>query len=115
MNVEDSYEGAVRRLNRLRHAGLPLTPLPAHPPEDDERDRLHDLEELATLACDENEQLKHELAVAHGELARLRQLVAMHQEALAGARDDEPLRVPRRRGGVLAFFAVILVGGGVAA
>src|SRR5439155_27324242 len=67
------------------------------------------------FTAERKEQIRQRRAVAHGELARLRQLVAMHQEALAGARDDEPLSVPRRRGGVLAFFAVILVGGGVAA
>jgi hypothetical protein len=88
MNVEDSYEGAVRRLNRLAHAGLNLAPPPE--PERADRDRMRDLEELAALACDENERLTQELNGARGEIARLQRLTATLQEMLASVQSDEP-------------------------
>src|SRR6185312_11502289 len=62
MNVEDSYEGALRRLQRLEAAGLHAMPVEEIARDTD--DRLRDLEELATLACEDNERLKQELASA---------------------------------------------------
>ncbi|HZS37175.1 MAG TPA: hypothetical protein VFF06_10120 [Polyangia bacterium] len=95
MNVEDSYEGALRRLNRLRHAGLDFAPPPpALPPENDESDRMRDLEELATLACDENERLKEELGGARGEIARLQRLSSTLREMLASAQSDDAAAAP---------------------
>src|SRR5690349_19839244 len=97
MHVEDSYEGALRRLNRMRLAGVDLAPPPRQPERerDDGEDRVRDLEELATLACDENEQLKTELMNARAELDRLRGLVAMLQaqtmSAGAGELDADEL------------------------
>jgi hypothetical protein len=113
MNVEDSYEGALRRLSRLQRAGVHLAPPPEPEPEPD--DRMRDLEELATLACDENERLKQELAGARHQIDHLRQLVATLQGSLTSAEPDEPLNVPRSRGGPFLFFLFILfAGGGVA-
>jgi hypothetical protein len=113
MNVEDSYEGALRRLSRLQRAGVHLAPPPEPEPEPD--DRMRDLEELATLACDENEKLKQELSGARREIDHLRQLVATLQGSLMSAEPDEPLNVPRSRGGPFLFFLFILfAGGGVA-
>jgi hypothetical protein len=116
MNVEDSYEGAVRRLRRLGHAGVDLAP--PKPAYSSPNDRLRDLEELATLACDENEQLKSELAAARGEIARLHRVVATLQESMiAGSQADDPFtadKVPRKRG-AFYFFLIVILGGGAAA
>ena len=71
MNVEDSYEGAVRRLQRLGHVAL----VPPKPTRDEERER--ELEELATLACDENERLKAELETAPLAVHGCEQLLGM--------------------------------------
>jgi hypothetical protein len=59
MQLEDSYEGAVRRLARLSNAGVGLRDdIDAR---DEERaQRMRDLEELATLATEENERLEKE-------------------------------------------------------
>jgi len=108
MNVEDSYEGALRRLSRLQRAGVVLAPPPAVEAEPDDHERMRDLEELAALACDENERLKQELAGARGELERLRQLVAAMQSSVS-AEPDEPLSVPRTRGGAFYFFVFSLL------
>jgi hypothetical protein len=59
MQVEDSYEGAVARLQRMEQAGL-IVPTPEQ--------RMRDLEELATLASEENERLQ-QLLDALGEQA----------------------------------------------
>src|SRR5437588_13127386 len=107
MNVEDSYEGAVRRLSRLGHAGVDLAP---------RNDRLHDLEELATLACDENERLTRELDSARADIARLQRQVATLQETLVSAQSDDAFAAPKPRGrGAAFFFAITIVGAGAAA
>jgi len=118
MNVEDSYEGAVRRLRRLGHAGVDFAPSPARSRKsEDTSDRMRDLEELATLACEENEQLKRELDDARSEMERLRRLVSTLQETLTLSQSNDHFseQVPRRRGGVFWFFAIVIVGGGAAA
>src|SRR4051794_31334983 len=72
MNVEDSYEGAVRRLQRLERAGIamdgPASDVSAGAAPDGSAERIRELEELAGLACDDNERLKSELGVALREL-----------------------------------------------
>jgi hypothetical protein len=102
MNVEDSYEGALRRMQRLERAGFSFNDVPAPPPDDD--DRMRDLEELATLACEENERLKEQLvaavseseqlqrqlAIARGEAERQQRLVKTLQEMLASAQSEAP-------------------------
>jgi hypothetical protein len=70
MHVEDSYEGAVRRLERLRDAGFDLAP-PMAGQDPQEEDRMRDLEQLATLACEENERLQQELAETRESRERL--------------------------------------------
>ena len=112
MNVEDSYEGAVRRLRRLGQAGVDLGGSARMRERQAESQRLRDLEELATLACEENEQLKHQLSSAQHEIVRLRAQVASLQEALIVDQNDHSIAVPRQgRSGVLWFFAVLLIGG----
>jgi hypothetical protein len=76
MNVEDSYEGAVRRLQRLERAGLA-------PQNDEGAQRMRELEELASLACEDNERLKSELETARREIQVLRACVAELQEPTA--------------------------------
>jgi hypothetical protein len=114
MNVEDSYEGAVRRLRRLEHAGYAaLTP----PPQDraDDEARMAELEELATLACDENERLKGELDEARAQIVRLQHMVATLQAAVS--EPDESFGVGKRsgRGAGFYFFVILLLGGGAIA
>ncbi|MCU1280917.1 MAG: hypothetical protein JWM53_4463, partial [bacterium] len=109
MNVEDSYEIAVRRLRRLGHAGYDLAPPAAvPPPSDDIADRLRDLEELATLACDDNDRLTRELDGARHEVARLQYLVTTLQETLANVQSDEPFATEKRRGRGAAFYFFII-------
>ncbi len=109
MNVEDSYEGAVRRLRRLGHAGVDLAP------QTDQR--VCDLEELATLACDENERLGQELDQARDEIDRLRRLVATLQETLSSGQSEESFTgaKPRGRGAAFYFVMLVIFGGGGAA
>jgi hypothetical protein len=106
MHVEDSYEGALRRLQRLGHAGVTLAPPTATQAH---ADRIRDLEELATLACDENDQLKRELEEARSEIARLRDVVTNLRESLAD--DGDSFTSPKRNRGPAAFFVVMLLGG----
>jgi hypothetical protein len=97
MNVEDSYEGAVRRMQRLDAARLGVdgaayqrsaTSLFEEAPE-----RMRELEELATLACEDNERLKAELAAAMSELEGLRAAVnATRREAETAYHENEQLR-----------------------
>ena len=72
MNVEDSYEGAVRRLQRLEMAGIAMDPATADAGDqragDDGGERMRQLEELATLACEDNERLKAEFGAALQEI-----------------------------------------------
>ena len=96
MHVEDSYEGAVRRLRRLGHAGFDAAP------RDD--DRMRDLEELATLACDDNERLGRELDDARHEIDRLRRMVTMLQETIASAQSEETFGTPKASGRGFAFY-----------
>ena len=76
MNVEDSYEGALRRMQRLEMAGFsmeqPSAAAADEPAADGSADRMRELEELATLACDDNERLKRELGVALQQLEGVR-------------------------------------------
>src|SRR5438067_449883 len=81
MHVEDSYEGAVRRLQRLEMAGIavesPLaesaTPEVADEAATDDNDaRMRQLEELAMLACEDNERLKAQFGAALQELDEAR-------------------------------------------
>jgi hypothetical protein len=72
MNVEDSYEGAVRRLQRLEMAGIAMESPQAEAVDEavaaDSAERMRELEELATLACEDNERLKAEFGTALQEL-----------------------------------------------
>src|SRR4051812_45338752 len=72
MNIEDSYEGAVRRLQRLEMAGIAIESSPPdavdEPAIEGDAERLRQLEELATLACEDNERLKREFGTALQEL-----------------------------------------------
>ncbi len=117
MNVEDSYEGAVRRLRRLGHAGFDLAPPALAKTSAEADDRMRDLEELATLACDDNERLTRELDGAHEEIDRLRRQVTTLQEMLASAPSDDPFAAPKQRGRGLALFlfTLVIVGGAAAA
>jgi hypothetical protein len=118
MNVEDSYEGAVRRLQRLETASYV--------------DRMRELEELATLACEDNERLKGELDAAQreieqlrGHVASLQQQAASPQQAFAPAPSpfaadtslDEDCGYPPKSSGKGAryFFLVAIAGAGIAA
>ena len=116
MNVEDSYEGAVRRLRRLENAGFhagALAEVSADRAGD--ADRMRDLEELATLACDDNERLTRELDEARGQIERLRLQVMMLQQQVAGAPADEPLALPRRSRAGMYFFLLAIAGAAAAA
>jgi hypothetical protein len=104
MNVEDSYEGAVRRLQRLGHVAL----VPPKPTRDEERER--ELEELATLACDENEKLKGELESAQDEIARLNRVISTLRETMAISQADDaylPEKPARSSSGT--FYAVVFL------
>jgi hypothetical protein len=116
MNMEDSYEGAVRRLRRLGHGAADLAPKPPTAAEKlaEAESRMSELEELATLACEENESLKRELAFAREQLERNRRQIAMLQETIAGP-DEYSYRPPRSRGGFFWFFTIVILGGGIAA
>jgi hypothetical protein len=89
--IEDSYEGAVRRLKAMGHLSpqedprpQPVPRIPAPPlaklPAPNSRTR--DLEQLANLACEENERLETELATVRAENASLRRRIAMLEETL---------------------------------
>src|SRR4051812_22109137 len=115
MNVEDSYEGAVRRLARLGYAGVHIA---QHRDENDHR--MRELEELATLACDENERLGGELADARREIERLRAtVVSLQQQQLAAMvrpPADEIEYAPRKgRSGAFYFVVLAMLGAGAAA
>jgi hypothetical protein len=80
MQVEDSYEGAMARLQRLERAGIVVPPL-ATAVEDESFTRTRDLEELATLACEENERLQQQLYEARGHIVGLeRELVSARDQ-----------------------------------
>lgn len=88
MHVEDSYEGALLRMQRLEQAGLALAPPDPRESEDALFTRMAELEQLAALACDDNERLKTELTEARDLIVGLERKVAMleaglhHQERL---------------------------------
>jgi hypothetical protein len=116
MNAEDSYESAVRRLRRLGHAGADLAPsmIAGEPEETHEaQERMRDLEQLATLACDENDRLTRELDSARHEIDRLHRLVTTLQETLASGQASQPFVRPKRRGhGWAWLIAALAIGGG---
>jgi hypothetical protein len=83
MELEDSYEGALQRMQRLEAAKL----------FDDVPARERELEELATLACEDNDRLKAELATAVSELDGVRAaLDATRREAESAYQENEQLR-----------------------
>jgi hypothetical protein len=85
MDLEDSYEGAVRRMQRLEAARPDMF--------EDQSDRMAELEELATLACEDNERLKAELASSVSELQGVRAaLDATRREAENAYQENEQLR-----------------------
>jgi hypothetical protein len=94
MNVEDSYEGAVRRLQRLERAGIAMDA----PPPDGSAERMRELEELASLACEDNERLKRELGVMQLDLETARReidlLRACVAELQASPANDEQVSAP---------------------
>ena len=104
MDVEDSYEGALRRMQRLEMAGIameqPSSVVGDEPAADGGAARMRELEELAVLACDDNERLKRELGVAlqelegvRGEVYGARAEMARAQQELGEARyETEQLR-----------------------
>ena len=117
MNVEDSYEGAVRRLRRLELAAIEGTPSRSVI-VDETTERMRELEELATLACEENERLTGELESARGEVARLRGQVTMLQQTLTSAVAGEEFPYPpksRGKGVAFSFFVLAILGSGAAA
>jgi hypothetical protein len=113
MNVEDSYEGAVRRLRRLGHAAVEAAPPRVTSRAGDETaTRMRDLEDLASMACDENEQLTRELDRARDEISRLRQLVATLQETLMTSQVEQSVaRQKSGRSGAFYFVMFVLIGG----
>ena len=117
MNVEDSYEGAIERLRRLGHAGIHLSPPAAISQQLDEANqRLRDVEELATLACDENERLTAELDAARTEIARLKLQLTMREEPSAAEQYEAALQAVGSRGrGAKMFLAVCVLGAAAAA
>jgi hypothetical protein len=93
MNVEDSYEGAIRRLQRLEMAGIAIdSPTPAetvdHGGDASVADRMRELEELALLACEDNERLKVELGTARAELESARIEIERAQKERDGIRRE---------------------------
>lgn len=112
MQVEDSYEGAVRRLARLEHARIDVAV-----PRDVGSERMRDLEELASLACEENERLTRELDQARIEIERLRmQMASLQESTSANQYYEAALAATRKRGRGAAFvFFVLAIGGAAAA
>lgn len=146
MNVEDSYEGAVRRLQRLELAGVALESSQAHAAAaDDDAERMRELEELALLACEDNERLKREFGAAlqelddarkeadaaRAEVEQLRAYVASLQQAPAAAPAsppqqtfvpppqpfalDEDFDYPPKRGKGAFYFFVVAIAGAAVA
>jgi hypothetical protein len=120
MNVsESSYEGALLRLQRLGHdlAFEPPVSQPAFLDGDRraELERMRELEELASLSCEENERLEHEVAELREENARLVARLTALSSVEPAFGDTELATVPRRRGGLLvaAAIAVVAIGAGV--
>jgi hypothetical protein len=98
MEIENSYEGAVRRLARLSTAGVDLVPSRRDDEEASLRQRMRDLEELATLATEENERLERELGRARETIARLQdQLTAADRQALRELMEPPPPAKRRSR------------------
>jgi hypothetical protein len=75
--VESSYEGAVRRLQALGHR--------VHDSSLSEG-RMRDLEELAMIACDQNEKLEAEVAQLREEKVALQRKVAMLEAVISDPR-----------------------------
>jgi hypothetical protein len=113
MNAEDSYESAVRRLRRLGHAGPDLASSMIAGQAEEKQERMRDLEELATLACDENDRLTRELDSARHEIDRLHRMVTTLQETLTSGQASQPFVKPKRRGhGWAWLIAALAIGGG---
>jgi hypothetical protein len=97
MHIEDSYEGAARRLAKLSHAGVDLLPSRRDDTEASLQGRMRDLEELATLASEENERLERELTAARETIERLQaQLTEADRQRLRDLVEEAPPRQPRR-------------------
>ncbi len=83
MQLENSTvrSGTTKRFPR--NAPPPSEPSPAH------EARMRDLEELATMACDANEQLERELADAREQVGALRRLLVTLEESAESAESTE--------------------------
>jgi hypothetical protein len=114
MQVEDSYEGAVRRLSRLSHAGVDLLPSRHDDAEAQVQQRLRDLEELANLATEENERLERELMSARETIQRLQeQLTSADRQRLREIIESAP--APARRRSLRPLLVAVSVLGVLAA
>jgi hypothetical protein len=112
MHIEDSYEGAARRLARLSHAGVDLLPTRRDNVEASLQGRMRDLEELATLATEENERLERELAAARETIERLQtQLTEVDRQRLRDLVEEAPAR-PRPPRRSIAPLLIGLAGAG---
>jgi hypothetical protein len=106
MQIEDSYEGAARRLAKLSTAGIDLLPSRRDDEEAGLRERMRDLEELAALATEENERLERELASARETIQRLQeQLTAADRQRLRDL--VEAPRPPKQRRPLLRYLAAL--------
>jgi hypothetical protein len=109
MNIEDSYEGAVRRLQRLEMAGLSMPSGESEATDeiaDESADRMQQLEQLATLACEDNERLKTEFGIALQELDGARRELDSARAEIARAHHElgeARLEVDQLRGYVAAL------------
>jgi hypothetical protein len=114
MQVEDSYEGAVRRLSRLSHAGVDLLPSRHDDQEAQVQQRMRDLEELANLATEENERLERELMSARETIQRLQeQLTSADRLRLREMIESAP--APARRRSLRPLLVAVSVLGVLAA
>jgi hypothetical protein len=95
--LENSYEGAMRRMQRLGFENVAELAAPPRHAADSSKinERMRELEELATLACDENERLEAELETLREENAVLMQrLAALRATSVATAREPVFAREP---------------------
>jgi hypothetical protein len=86
--VESSYEGAIARMRRLgfeSQADATIATPPARSSKSSDAARMRDLEELAALACEENERLERELAELRDENAELKRRMSTMQPRSSSA------------------------------